>query len=273
MAEENLSEAEAPALDCPKQEEQECPGGAPEWMATFSDLVTLLMCFFVLMFAMSTTQQETFKELVESMRSALGSNAVPEAGNREGLSMQTSLPSESKPPDEQKIDDMGSLIEKDLEDVVGEVRELVMFNKLGGLVTASEGDMGAVITMTDMLLFGKGDAHLSEMGIDILRKIASVLSRLAYHVKVKGHTDNSEINSKVYPSNWELSAARASAVVRLLVESGLNPKYISAEGYAQFKPVATNDTDEGRAKNRRVEIVYDRDIIARDFVGLDKGKK
>ncbi len=271
MAEENTSEAEAPALNCPKQEEQECPGGAPEWMATFSDLVTLLMCFFVLMFAMSTTQQETFKELVESLRSALGVTVVPEAGSREGLTMQP-VASES-PVEEQKIDEMGGMIQKDLEEVMSEIRELVMFNKLGGLVTASQGDMGAVITMTDMLLFEKGEAQLSEMGIDILRKIASVLSRLAYHVKVKGHTDSVEINSKLYPSNWELSAARASAVVRLLVESGLNPKYIAAEGYAQYKPVATNDTEEGRARNRRVEIVYDRDIIARDFVGLDKQSK
>ncbi|MBF0379207.1 MAG: flagellar motor protein MotB [Desulfamplus sp.] len=268
---ENAPEAEAPALECPKQEEQECPGGAPEWMATFSDLVTLLMCFFVLMFAMSTTQQETFKELVESLRSALGVAAVPEAGSREGLTMKP-VPSQTS-AEEQKVDEMGGLIQQELEEVVSEVRELVMFNKLGGLVTASEGDMGAVITMTDMLLFEKGGAELSDMGIDILRKIASVLSRLAYHVKVKGHTDNVEVNSKVYPSNWELSAARASAVVRLLVESGVNPKYISAEGYAQYKPVATNDTEEGRARNRRVEIVYDRDIIARDFEGLNKGSK
>ncbi|MBF0230835.1 MAG: flagellar motor protein MotB [Desulfamplus sp.] len=268
---ENAPETEAPALNCPKVEEQDCPVGSPEWMGTFADLVTLLMCFFVLLFAMSTTQQETFKELVESMRSALGVTAVPEAGNREGLTMHA-VPSET-PAEEQKVDEMGGLIQKDLEEIVSEVRELVMFNKLGGLVTASEGDMGAVITMTDMLLFEKGGAELSEMGIDVLRKVASVLSRLAYHVKVKGHTDNVEMNSKIYPSNWELSAARASAVVRLLVESGLNPKYISAEGYAQYKPVATNDTEEGRARNRRVEIIYDRDIIARDFEGLDKGKK
>lgn len=268
MAEENTSEAEAPALNCPKQEEQECPGGAPEWMATFSDLVTLLMCFFVLMFAMSTTQQETFKELVESLRSALGVAAVPEAGSREGLAMHA-VPS-AAPPEEQKVDEMGGMIQKELQDVMSEVRELVMFNKLGGLVTASEGDMGAVITMTDMLLFEQGGAQLSEMGVDVLKKIASVLSRLAYHVKVKGHTDNAEINSKLYPSNWELSAARASAVVRMLVESGVNPKYISAEGYAHYQPVATNDTEEGRTRNRRVEIVYDRDIIAREFDGLNK---
>ncbi|MBF0204752.1 MAG: flagellar motor protein MotB [Desulfamplus sp.] len=271
MAEKDSSEAEAPVLKPPPAEEQECPGGAPEWMATFSDLVTLLMCFFVLMYAMSTTQQETFKELVESLRSALGVSAVPEAGNREGLTMHA-VPSET-PTEAQQVDEMGGLIQKDLEEVVSEVRELVMFNKLGGLVTASQGDMGAVITMTDMLLFTKGGAQISEMGEEILRKIAFILARLAYHVKVKGHTDNLEINSDMYPSNWELSSARASSVVRLLVENGVNPKYISAEGYSQYKPVATNDTEEGRARNRRVEIVYDRDTIARDFEGLDKIKK
>ncbi|MBF0467425.1 MAG: flagellar motor protein MotB [Desulfamplus sp.] len=271
MAEDNLSEAEGPVIQPPPPEEQDCPAGAPEWMATFSDLVTLLMCFFVLMYAMSTTQQETFKELVESMRSALGIATVPEAGNREGLTMHA-VPSET-PAEQQKVDEMGGMIQKDLEEVVSEIRELVMFNKLGGLVTASQGDAGAVITMTDMLLFEKGGAQLSEMGIDILRKIASVLARLAYHVKVKGHTDNVEINSEKYPSNWELSSARASAVTRLLVENGVNPKYISAEGYAEYVPVATNDTEEGRSRNRRVEIVYDRDVIARDFEGVYKTKK
>ena len=110
---------------------------------------------------------------------------------------------------------------------------------------------------------------LSEMGHDVLKKVASVLSRMAYHVKVKGHTDSAEPQSKQFPTNWELSASRAAAVVRLLVENGVNPRYISAEGYAHYDPIATNDTAQGRARNRRVEIVYERDSIARDFAGMD----
>ncbi len=254
----------------PAEEKKEEGGGAPEWMATFADLVTLLMCFFVLLFAMSTTQQETYKELVKSLRSALGAQAVPESGTREGLTMHE-VPSEA-PTDNQAIDELGGMIEKEMDDIVSEVRELVLFNKLGGEVSVTKSEEGVVITLSDLLLFEQGGTSLSAKGFDILEKVAAVLSKLAYHVKIKGHTDNEPISSATYPSNWELSSARASKVVRLLVDNGVPPFYISAEGYAQYHPVATNDTAAGRARNRRVEIVYERDSIARQFADMATGK-
>ncbi len=260
------------SLSPPPEEPKKQKAGAPEWMCTFSDMVTLLMCFFVLLFAMSTTQQETYKELVQSLRSALGAQAVPEAGTREGLTMHA-VPSE-EPTENQQIDELGGMIEKEMEEIVSEVRELVLFNKLGGEVSVTKTEEGIVITMSDLLLFSEGGTKLSDKGYDILKKVAEVLSKLAYHVKIKGHTDSSPIASAVYPSNWELSSARASMVVRLLVDNGVPPQYISAEGYAHYHPVATNDTAKGRALNRRVEIVYERDSIARQFAGMGtKGKQ
>ena len=101
----------------PEEEKKDDGGGAPGWMATFADLVTLLMCFFVLLFAMSTTQQETYKELVKSLRSALGAQAVPESGTREGLTMHA-VPSE-EPSENQQIDELGGMIEKELEEKFG----------------------------------------------------------------------------------------------------------------------------------------------------------
>ncbi len=269
MADENREEEEAPVLATPSAECEECKAGAPEWMCTFSDLVTLLMCFFVLLFAMSSTQQETFKEVVASLRSALGTQAVPEAGMREGLIMHA-VPSASK--QSQQVDELGGMIQKEMNDIVSQVKELVLFNKLGGLVRVSKSDDGVVITMTDMLLFPKDEAVLSPRGYEILKKVAAVLAQLAYRVKVKGYTDNIPVHTPKYPSNWELSAARACTVARLLIKEGVNPELISAEGYAQYHPIATNDTPEGRAKNRRVEIVYERDSIARSFAGMKPGK-
>ena len=258
---------QAPPLVLPADEDEGGKKeGSPAWMATFADLVTLLMCFFVLLFAMSTTQQETFKELVESLRSALGVQSVPESGTREGLIMHA-IPSE-EPAEDQKIDELGAMIEKQIQEIASQVREMVLFNKLGGLVNVSESETGVVITLSDLLLFSAGDASLSEKGADILKKVTSVLAQLAYHVKVKGHTDTSPISTGKYPSNWELSASRAAAVAKLLVESGLEPTLIAAEGYAEYRPIATNDTDKGRAQNRRVEIVYERDAIARSFAGI-----
>ncbi|MCF6247228.1 MAG: flagellar motor protein MotB [Desulfobacula sp.] len=268
MADDNAVEAENEMSLSPPAEGDniEVTEGAPAWMATFADLVTLLMCFFVLLFAMSTTQQETYKELVKSLRSALGAQAVPESGTREGLTMHA-VPSE-EPSESQQIDELGGMIEKEMEEIVSEVRELVLFNKLGGEVSVTKTEDGVVITMSDMLLFSQGGTKMSEKGMDILKKVAFVLSKLAYHVKIKGHTDNEPISSVLYPSNWELSSARASTVVRLLVKNGVPPRYISAEGYAQYHPVATNDTAKGRALNRRVEIVYERDSIARQFADM-----
>lgn len=257
-------------LSAPPDEGKKQAKGAPGWMATFADLVTLLMCFFVLLFAMSTTQQETYKELVKSLRSALGAQTIPEAGTREGLTMHA-VPSE-EPSENQAIDELGGMIEKEMEEIVSEVRELVLFNKLGGEVSVTKTEDGVVITMSDLLLFSAGGVALSAKGLDILEKVASVLSKLAYHVKIKGHTDSSPISSALFPSNWELSSARASTVVRLLVKNGVPPQYISAEGYAHYHPVSTNDTAKGRALNRRVEIVYERDSIARQFADMGVGK-
>ncbi len=270
MADDHSAEAEDEiTLSSPEEEKKEAAAGAPAWMATFADLVTLLMCFFVLLFAMSTTQQETYKELVKSLRSALGAQAVPESGTREGLTMHA-VPSE-EPSENQAIDELGGMIEKEMEEIVSEVRELVLFNKLGGEVSVTKTEDGVVITLSDLLLFKKGGTALAPKGMDILKKVAVVLAKLAYHVKIKGHTDSAPMSSSRYPSNWELSSARASTVVRLLIVNGVPPQYISAEGYAHYHPVATNDTEKGRSYNRRVEIVYERDSIARQFTEMRMG--
>ncbi|MFN2357648.1 MAG: flagellar motor protein MotB [Desulfotignum sp.] len=270
MAEETGAKAEEkqPSAQFQLADDEPKPRKQATWLATFADLVTLLMCFFVLLFAMSTTQQETYKELVKSLRSALGAQTVPEAGTREGLTMHA-VPSE-EPSESQQIDELGGMIEKEMDEIVSEVRELVLFNKLGGEVSVVKTESGVVITMSDLLLFSEGGTRLSDKGLDILRKVASVLSKLAYQVKIKGHTDSSPISSALYPSNWELSAARAAMVVRLLVANGVPPQYVSAEGYAHYHPVATNDTPRGRALNRRVEIVYERNSIARQFAGMKR---
>ncbi|MGM0642696.1 MAG: flagellar motor protein MotB, partial [Thermodesulfobacteriota bacterium] len=145
MAEEKNEQEPRPApSEDQKQKKGKKKGG--DWLMTYADLVTLLMCFFVLLFAMSTTQQETYKELVKSLRSALGAQRIPETGTREGLTMRP-VPSE-EPTDTEKVDELGGMIEKEMDEIVSEVRELVMFNKLGGMVTVSKTELGVVITMS-----------------------------------------------------------------------------------------------------------------------------
>lgn len=261
MAEDSKEAEESGGLSPPVQKsgDDDGGGGAPGWMATFADLVTLLMCFFVLLFAMSTTQQETFKELVLSLKTALGVQELPEAGTREGLIFQ-SEPVESK--DQEAVDELGGLVQKEVEDIVSDVTELIMFNKLAGMVKVEENESGAKITIADLVLFGSGETKMSPSGLDIMKKVSKVLAQFHYPIKIVGHTDNSPIKTGKIPSNWELSANRACDVVRFLVANGIKPSYLTAEGRAQYQPIATNTTKAGRAKNRRVEIIYERQNIA-----------
>jgi len=251
------------ALPAPPDDDDESEGGgggAPGWMATFADLVTLLMCFFVLLFAMSSTQQESFKELVQSLKSALGVQQVPEAGTREGLMMP--VPEAPEEASEEKkseaVDEVGAMVQKEVDEIVSNVRELIMFNQLGGMVKVDGDERGATITISDVILFPPGESTMNQDGLNIMKKIATVLAQFNYHIKIAGHTDNTPIHTAKYPSNWELSANRACEVVRFLAKAGIDPAQMSAEGYAEFKPIAQNTTAESRAQNRRVEIVYER---------------
>ena len=169
-------------------------------MTTFADLVTLLMCFFVLLFAMSTTQEETFKELIQSLRSALGVQEVPETGTREGLTM-IQRPSEKK--EAPSVDEMGGMVQKELDDIVSDVKELVRFNMLQGMVNVKDTDEGAVITISDVALFSSGKAGLSAEGYKIMRKVAKVLKQFPYPIKVAGHTDNRPIHTEKYSSRHQ----------------------------------------------------------------------
>ncbi len=249
----------------PPAPEEDCPRGAPKWMCTFADMVTLLMCFFVLLFAMSTIQEETFKELIQSIKSSLGVQQVPETGTREGLMMAPGAPREAKEkkPEIQAVDELGGMVQKEVKEIVSDVKELIMFNKLGGQVQVEENENGAVITIADVALFKPGQAEISEKGLKIMEKVAKVLAQFSYPIKVTGHTDNIPIHTPKFASNWELSAVRASDVVRYFISTGIDPKLLSAEGHAEYRPIADNKTPEGRAKNRRVEIIYERTKIAR----------
>jgi chemotaxis protein MotB len=236
--------------------------GSPAWMATYGDMVTLLFAFFVLLYSMSSVQQESFKELVQSLKSALGVQQVPEAGTREGLQLPAPEPSELETePEAEAVDEAGGLVQREIDEIESQVWELIMFNKLGGQVMVKGDEGGATITISDVILFPAGDARLTAGGTEIMKKIYDILAQFSYRIKVVGHTDNIPIETSRYPSNWELSANRACEVVRLLIDEGIDPGLLSAVGSGEYHPIAANDTPEGRARNRRVEIIYERQAL------------
>jgi chemotaxis protein MotB len=199
---------------------------------------------------------------VESLRSALGVQEVPEAGTREGLQLPTQAATETEAETEpEAVDEVGGLVQQEIEKIESEVLELIMFNQLGGEVRVDGNEEGATITISDVILFPAGNASLTDSGTEIMRKIYDILAQFNYNVKVAGYTDNIPIETERYPSNWELSASRVCEVVRLLIDEGIRPELLSAVGYGEYHPIASNNTPEGRAQNRRVEIIYERQAL------------
>jgi chemotaxis protein MotB len=235
----------------------------PPWVITFADMVTLLMVFFILLFAIGTIEQEKWRQLKESLREALGADAIEEMGTRQGLDViQTQV-------DEQTVhavDEVGAMVNREMEDIISEVEEFVFKNKLAGEVRVSSDERGAVITISDVVLFPAGSAEMTPKGRTTLRQVFDVLKQFNYNVKVEGHTDNTPIHTLRYPSNWELSASRASEVAHMLIKDGYPPERLSVEGFAEFRPKVPNTSPENRSVNRRIEVVYQRGSIRKHMV-------
>ena len=218
-----------------REEEHE---NVERWMVSYADFVTLLFCFFTAMYAISNVDTSKLGKFVDSMRFAF--NVEGERGNAISV-----------------IEGVQIFIPADV-DVESNVRDI-----LGTLITDSQGSIdvkrdtrGVVISVADKYFFESGSAGLKENSREVLDKIASALLNHPNMIRVEGHTDNIPIHNDKFPSNWELSASRAINVVKYFIDThNIKPDRISAIGYSENKPAASNNTPEGRAKNRRVDIV------------------
>lgn len=249
-------------------EMDEIEEGLPAWVITFADMVTLLLVFFILLFAIGNIEDEKWKKIKESLRTALGSHDIDESGVREGLNVINQLQSRLDENTINAVDEVGALVKKEIDSIASEVDEFVFNNKLAGQVQVSTDERGAIITIADLALFPAGKAEMTWEGKKTLKQIFDLLEQFDYHVKIEGHTDNSPINTEKFPSNWELSASRGSNVARQLIEQGFPPEKISVEGFAEFRPKAPNDSAVNRAINRRIEIVYQRGSIRKRMVNV-----
>lgn len=235
------------------------------WVITFADMVTLLMVFFILLFAIGTVEQEKWRQIKESLREALGADSVEELGTRQGLDVVRTQVDEQTV---HAVDEVGAMVNREMEDIISEVEEFVFKNKLSGEVRVSSDERGAVITISDVVLFPAGSADMTPKGRTTLRQVFDLLKQFNYSVKVEGHTDNTPIHTLRYPSNWELSASRASEVAHMLIDDGFPPERLSVEGFAEFRPKVPNNSAENRAINRRIEVVYQRGSIRKHMVQI-----
>ncbi len=227
-----------------KKKKEECPKPAI-WITTFADLVTLLLTFFVLLLSMSTMDNKKIKRALGSLTGALG---VLESGRSTKIGKEIVVPQ----PD---IQLRKSRVRKHL----AGLKNFITVMGLGQLISTFESKKGIVVTIKDRLLFSPASAKLRKEAGPVLDKLSNIIKLMpdGSMVNVEGSTDNIPIKTGKYPSNWELSIARALSVVRYFIKHDfVSPVMLSAEGLGQFHPIATNQTAEGRSKNRRVDIVF-----------------
>lgn len=253
------------------------------WLVSYADFITLLFAFFVVMYSISQVNDSKYRVL---------SDTFIEAFNQPTDSQTNAEPSEQLNPSNDVITpiDMGKTAQTTPEQQetpsvisdVGEVANAISsvatavdpstksdeLSQISDLVTekfsqliddqmvqVSSNELWLQIELKDSILFSSGSAETSEQAQKIFDEIAAILKGYSNPVQVEGFTDNIPINSAKYPTNWELSSARASAIVKYLTTKGVAPERLSAVGYGEYQPVASNETDVGRAQNRRVAIM------------------
>ncbi len=195
-----------------------------------------------------------------------GTDVIPQAGTRQGVDV-------IRPVIRDAIDEVGAMVSKEIEEISSEVEEFVYRNKLDGQVDVTSDERGAIITISDTILFSSGTSRMNYKGTKTVKQIFELLNQFNYDVTIEGHTDDSPMRSDKFPSNWELSAARAADVARILVRQGFDPDRLSIQGFAEFRPKVPNDRPENRAVNRRIEIVYQRGSIKKNMVDILRRKR
>lgn len=239
---------------------QKCPpAGAPAWVMTFADLMSLLMCFFVLLLSFAQMDITKFKDVAGSMRDAFGDDMVSRtpATLADHADKQFEMDSEADRKDATGERRPGQTpLQADLETL----EEVLAKEIQAGIVTIEQGGGKIAVRVEQMNAFPSGSATLLTGFEPVIVKLSSVLADSDAFVHVDGHTDNVPIASGRFRSNWELSAARAASVaIRLLETSNLENSRFEIRGHADAKPLVPNDSAKNRAINRRIEIVLDYD--------------
>ncbi|PAV30130.1 flagellar motor protein MotS [Virgibacillus profundi] len=236
-------------------------GGAPKWMVTYSDMVTLILVFFILLFSMSQIDLVKFDAVSESFKNRMIFDFFPSPVPMENPTESTSHMESGKNSNEfetpTQLDDINDRDEKDsLNNLMDDVESYLDENGLNNVISASRTERGVVLVLQELILFEPGKAELLPSGEPFLSKVGSLLSDIPNKVKVEGHTDSRPMSTYKFPSNWELSGARAGSVVRYLIsENDFDESRFTIVGYSDTRPLVPNTNPGNMSQNRRVEIV------------------
>jgi chemotaxis protein MotB len=222
--------------------EEDIPDNHERWLVSYADFITLLFAFFVVMYAISSVNEGKYRVLSGALVSAFGSTA--EALGIPHATIVPPLPSDAMRQEKGRMTEMARDILKVLEPLVKQ-----------GKVRVTQTSLGVNVEINDSVLFAPAEARLSPASTQALIAIAVVLKGDDHAIQVEGHTDVQAIRSAAFPSNWELSSARASSVVRLFADNGIAENRLTAVGHGATQAIADNGTAEGRQRNRRVVIM------------------
>ncbi len=224
-----------------KEPEKDTSGMVPAYMLTYGDMMTLLLCFFVLLISISTMEVEKLKQAAASLKGAF--SALPFQDRVTPAPVQPMRPA-------QGIERRGRRSR-----AVAQLRRVIREHNLEKIIRVDENTQGIHITIGDPALFDSGRAVIKQSILPVLNQIVEVVHSGDEIIRVEGHTDNVPIHNNEYDDNWELSISRALSVIRYIrAQERIDPRRLRPVGCAEFHPVASNDTPEGRALNRRVEI-------------------
>jgi len=230
----------------PNEEEHKCPPCKQKiapWMASYTDLITLLLCFFVLLFALSTIDAKKFDLAAMSFQAAF--NGILTSLPTVAIQQEILTPRLGGDAQNKRI----------AADAAMRIREIAQKENLQDAVKVDVTDTGIAIRVSGEVSFESGSDRLRPEFIAILKDLMKIINEMPEReIRVEGHTDNVPIRTARFPSNWELSSARALAVVKYMYEHGADPAKLSAIGYGEFRPIHPNNTDANRRANRRIEV-------------------
>jgi chemotaxis protein MotB len=241
------------------------------WLLTYADMITLLMALFMVLFSISSVNISKFKDLQRSLQDAFsgrvlpGGRSIKEAGGSDQV--ETAGQSLPNPALQQRQGGLASAAAREQDDFQKLKAQIDAYARAHGLSTKISTRVDRrglhVRVLTDRLFFDSGSADIQPDGLTVVSKLSQLFAaERAHPVQVEGHTDLQPIHSDRFPTNWELSAARASSVVRTMVGDGVTAARLSAVGRAYLDPIAANDSAAGRARNRRVEFLLPREQVA-----------
>ena len=248
-----------------RKKEPEKAANHERWLVSYADFITLLFAVFVTLYAMSQTDKKKVEQVAASYRSAFGvttgaSSGKPELISKTDMMPIPSLRAKMQNPEKPKTKQDGKLktqaTKKEFKEIQVSIEKFLITQNALDKVNIEITKRGLVITLKEAGFFDSGSAAIKTNSFEILNKIAESLGPYGNSISFEGHTDNIPMRSQLYPSNWELSTARATSLAHLFIEKhSFSPEKISVTGYGEFRPVADNSTEEGRKMNRRVDIV------------------